>query len=120
MPATLARVALITQEFRWDLQIDLAVAGKRLRAQVADEESFCSTAAGAAAVNAAVFALLKGDSQLIEVPINPMPAGLSFDRLAPTATLSYEPLGLTRDVLIVGKTSEIRKDGLEKGTLLLW
>lgn len=120
MPATLVRVALITEEFRWNLQVDLAVAGKRLRARVLEDESFQTTEAGAAAVNAAIFTLLKGDSQLIEVPVNPMPAGVTFNRLAPTATLEYAPLGLTRDVVIVGKTVEVRKDGLEKGTLLLW
>lgn len=120
MPATLARVALITQEFRWDLQFDLEVAAKRLRARVLEAESFCSNAAGAAALNSEIFALMKGDNQLIEVPVNPMPAGVSFARLAPTATLEYAPLGLTREVLVVGKTTEVRRDGLEKGVLLLW
>lgn len=100
--------------------MDLAVAAKRLRAKVVEEGSYCSTAAGAAAVNAAIFTLLKGDPQLIEVPVNPLPSGISFDRLAPTASLSYAPLGLVRDVLIVGKTTEVRRDGLEKGVLLLW
>lgn len=119
MPASLARVALITQEYRWDLQLDAAVAGKRLRARALEAPSFASDAAGAAAENAGIFALLKGDSQLIEVQVDPLPA-LSFARLCPTAQLSYEPLGLVRDVLIVGRTSEIRPDGLEKGTLLLW
>ena len=120
MPATLARVALITEEFRFDLQLDADVAIKRLRAESEEVESFMSTAAGAAAVNGPIHTLLKGDSQLIEVEVNPMPAGVSFDRLAPTATLVYEPLGLVRDVLIVGKTTETRADGVEKGTLLLW
>ena len=120
MPATVARVALITQEWRYDLQIDTAVAVKRLRAKVAAGESFASTAAGAAAENAAIFALLKGDSQLIEVPVNPMPAGIVFNQLAPICTLVYDPLGINRQCIIVGKTTEIRPDGLEKGTLLLW
>lgn len=119
MPATLARVALITEEFRWDVQLDLAVAGKRLRARTIEAASFASSAAGAAAENSAIFALLKGDSQLIEVQVDPMPA-LGFARLCPTAQLSYEPLGLVRDVLIVGKSTEVRSDGLERGTLLLW
>ena len=120
MPATLARVALITQQFRWNLQFDAPVAGKRLRARVVDADSYCTTEAGAAAVNAAVLTLLKGDSQLIEVPVNPMPAGLTFDRVAPTMTLVYEPLGINKSVIVVGKTSEVRPDGTEKGTLLLW
>lgn len=102
------------------LELDLGVPARRLRARVADEESFCSTQAGAQAVNAAVFALMSGDSQLIEVPVNPMPQDVSFDRLAPTALLSYAPLGLERDVLVVGKSTEVRRDGLERGSLLLW
>lgn len=120
MPATLARVALVTQEFRWDLKVDVSVAAKRLRARVVDAESFASTEAGASAENTAILNLLKGDSQLIEVPVNPMPPGINFAQLAPTAQLVYEPLGLTRDVLIVGKQTEVRKDGVEKGVLLLW
>lgn len=119
MPASLARVALITEEYRWDVQLDLTVVGKRLRARTVEATSFASTAAGAAAENAAIFALLKGDSQLIELQVDPMPA-LGFARLCPTAQLSYEPLGLVRDVLIVGKSTEVRPDGVEKGTLLLW
>jgi hypothetical protein len=120
MPATLARVALITNEFRWEVEIDAAVAVKRKRARTMEAESFCTNLAGATLINQAVFALLKGDRQLIEVPVNPMPEGVIFNRLAPTATLVYEPLDLEREVIIVGKTSEVRRDGLEKGTLLVW
>lgn len=119
MPATLARVALITQEFRWDLQFDAAVAGKRLRARVEEAPSYCSTEAGATAINTAILGLLKGDSQLLEVTVNPMPT-LSFDRLAPIVTLVYEPLGLSKDMIVVGRTTEVKADGTEKGSLLLW
>ncbi len=119
MPATLARVSLITQEFRWDLQFDAAVAGRRLRARSVDGASYCSTEAGATAINGAILALLKGDSQLLEISINPMPQ-LTFDRLAPTVTLVYAPLGLSKDMLVVGRTTEIKVDGTEKGSLLLW
>src|SRR4051812_8778649 len=104
MPATIARVAFITREFRWELEIDAAVAVKRKRARVMEAESFSPTPAGATAITQAIFALLKGDRQLIEIPVNPMPPGLAFNRLAPTATLVYEPLDLTRNVIIVGKT----------------
>lgn len=120
MPASLERVAFITNGFRWDLEVDALVAVKRKRARVQEAESFCTNEAGASVINAAVFALMKGDRQLIEVPVNPMPEGLDFGRLAPTATLSYEPLGMEREVIIVGQTTEVRKDGLEKGTLLVW
>lgn len=119
MPATLARVALITQEFRWDLRYDTAVAGRRLRARSEEAESHCSTAAAAAEINAAIFDLMKGDNQLIEVEVDPMPP-ITFGYTCPTATLVYEPLGISRDVLIVGKRTEIRADGVEKGSLLLW
>lgn len=119
MPATLARVSLITEEFRWDLQFDAAVAAKRLRARVVEEGSYCSTQAGAVALNAAILALLEGDSQLMEVVVNPLPS-LTFDRLAPIVTLTYAPLGLSRDMVVVGKSTEIRADGSEKGSLLLW
>lgn len=120
MPATLARVALITEKFRWDLQQDPSVKTKRLQAVELEEESVLSSAVGAADVNADVFELLKGDRQLIEVELDPMPAGVSFDQLAPAATLAYEPLELTREVLVVGKRTQVRPDGAEKGTLLLW
>lgn len=120
MPATLARVSLITQDFRWDLQFDAAVAGKRLRARVVDEESYCSTEVGATTINAAILNLLKGDSQLLEVSVNPLPASLSFDRLAPIVTLNYEPLNLVRDMIVVGRNITIKADGFEKGSLLLW
>lgn len=120
MPATLERVAFITNEFRWVLAADAAVAVRRKRARTMETESFLRTEAGAIAVNTAIFNLMKADRQLIELPVNPMPPGLDFTRLAPTATLVYEPLGLTRDVLIVGQTIEVRRDGKEKGTLLLW
>lgn len=95
------------------------MAGKRLRAKVVQEESFCSTEAGATAINTAVLGLLKGDSQLLEVAVNPMPS-LSFDRLAPIVTLTYVPLGLSKDMIVVGRTTEVKADGTEKGTLLLW
>lgn len=120
MPAELSRVAFITSEFRWDVEIDPAVPVRRRRARFMESESFCSDEAGASALNAAIFALMKGDRQLIEIPVNPMPEGVSFDRLAKTATLAYEPLNLVRDVVIVGKTVEVRRDGKEKGTLLVW
>ena len=119
MPATLSRVALITQEFRLDLQFDAAVAGKRLRARVEEGASFCSTEAGAAALNAAILNLLKQDSLLLEVSVNPMPA-MTFDRLAPVVTFVYDPLGISRDMVVVGRTSETKVDGTEKGSLLLW
>jgi hypothetical protein len=120
LPATLSRVALVTQQFRWNLQFDATVAGKRLRARVVEEQSYCSTEAGAIAVNTAVLTLLKGDSTLIEVGIDPLPPGLSFDRLAPTVTLVYIPLGLNKQMVVVGKNSEVKPDGMEKGILLLW
>lgn len=119
MPATLARVSLITQEFRWNLQFDAAVASKRLRAKVVDEPSYCSTEAGAIAINAAILELLKGNNQIIEVYVNPLPE-ISFDRMTPKVTLVYEAMSLNKDMIIVGMTSETKPDGTEKGTLLLW
>ena len=119
MPATLARVALITEEFRWNLQFDTAVASKRLRARTIEESSYCSTEAGAAAINSQILNLLKGDSQLIEVLVNPMPS-MTFDRLAPIVTMVYEPLGLSKDLIVVGRSTEVKADGTERGSLLLW
>lgn len=120
MPATLARVALITQEYRWDTQVDLTTALKRLRARSLEVPSYASNATAAAAVNIGIFELLRGDAQLIEATVDPMPSALNFARLPPAATLVYEPLGISREVLIVGKKSEVRRDGVEKGVLLLW
>lgn len=120
MPATAARAALITQEFRWDLRVVNGVLTIHPRARDEDAESYLSTAAGAAAVNSDILNLLSSEAQVIEVTVDPMPSGISFEKLAPTATLSYPPLGLSRDVLIVGQTTEVRKDGVERGTLLLW
>lgn len=120
MPATAARAALVTQEFRWDLRVVAGVLAIHPRAREEDAESYCSTAAGAAAVNSDILNLLSSEAQLIEVSVNPMPEGIDFARLAPTARIEYPPLGLSRDVLVVGLTTEVRADGVEKGTLLLW
>ncbi len=120
MPATPARAALVTQQFRWDLRQVAGVLTLHPRAREEDAESYCSTAAGAAAVNSDILALLSGESQLIEVSVNPLPADLDFSRVAPTARLEYPRLGLSRDVLVIGFTAEVRADGQEKGTLLLW
>jgi hypothetical protein len=120
MPATPARAALITQEFRWDLRVVAGVLAIHPRARDEDAESYCSTAAGAASVNSDILNLLSSEAQLIQIEVNPMPTNISFDQVAPTATITYPPLGLSRDVLVVGLTTEVRADGTEKGTLLLW
>lgn len=120
MPATAARAALITQEFRWDLRQVAGVLTLHPRARQEEAEGYCSTAAGAQAVNSDILALLSSEGQLLTVEVNPLPAGVNFDGLAPTAHIEYAPLGISRDVIIVGVTSEVRADGLEKGTLLLW
>ncbi len=120
MPATAERAALITQEFRWDLRVVAGVLSIHPRAREEDAESYCSTAEGAAAVNSDILNLLSSESQLIEVAVNPIPTNIDFTRVAPTARIEYPPLGLSRDVLVVGITTEVRADGEERGTLLLW
>lgn len=120
MAATAARAALVTQEFRWDLRQLNGVLTVHPRAREEDAESYCSTAAGAAAVNSDILALLSGEAQLIEVPLDPIPAGIDFARLCPTARIEYPPLNLSRDVLVVGLSSSVAADGREVGTLLLW
>lgn len=120
MAASVARAALITNEYRWDLRVVAGVLTIHPRAREEDAESYCSTPEGAAAVNSDILNLLSTEAQLIQVEVNPLPEGISFERVAPTARLEYSPLGLSRDVLIVGLTSEPRADGVEKGTLLLW
>lgn len=119
MAATSDRAALQTSQFRWDLRVVAGVLTIHPRAREEDAESYCSTVQGAASINSDILNLLSSPGQLIEVEVNPLPP-LSFDRLAPTATLIYEPLGLDRDVLIVGVTRDVGPDGIETGTLLLW
>lgn len=120
MPATLVRVAFITAENRWNLQYDAAVASRHLRARTLEEVGFCTSEAGAIAVNSAVLGLLKGDTQIIVVPVDPLPE-VTFDRQAPIATLTYEPLGIVnREMIVVGYTSEVKADGTSKGSLMLW
>lgn len=120
MPADLARVALITQEFRWDVQLDLAVPGRHPQARSDDNApSYCTNAAGAATINSAIFSLLSGDNQLLEIEIDPLPE-IDFSQMSPEASLVYDPLGLTRTCVIVGCASVMKSDGSEVGTLLLW
>lgn len=120
MPATAARAALVTQDFRWDLRRLGNVLVIHPRAREEDAESYCSTAAGAASINSDILDLLSSEAQLIEVQVDPVPEGISFERLAPTVRLEYPALGIARDVLVVGISTEARADGVEKGTLLLW
>ena len=121
MSATLARVAFVTEQFRWHLQLDATIAQRHLRARSETEiPSFCTDLTGAERINGDLFDLLSGDAQILEVDADPLPEGIDFARFAPTAHLSYSPWGLDADMLIVGVTSAVRADGLLTGKVLLW
>lgn len=119
MPASAARAALVSSQYRWDIRIVAGVLTAHPRAREEAADSYCSTADGAAAINSDILNLLSAEAQLMEIEVNPLPP-LNFRQLCPTARLEYAPLGISRDVLIVGFSSEIRADGTERGSLLVY
>lgn len=102
MPATSARIALITQASRFDTQEDANIKAKFPLAREGEVEGYFSAEADATAINIQAFDLLSVPRGLWQVDVDDL-IEIDFSQQVPTFKLYSDRLGMQagRDLIVV-------------------